>query len=130
LSFTSQLPDSTVLVKGDAIAIDRLLMILVDNAVKYTPPGGRCEIALTMSEAEAHIAIKDSGVGIERDDLESIFERFYRADKTRSREVSGAGLGLSIARWIANVHGGSITAESVIGTGSVFRVKLPALAAV
>src|SRR3984957_14849024 len=105
-------------------------MILVDNAVKYTPPGGRCEIALTTSEAEAHIAVKDSGVGIESCDLESIFERFYRADKTRSREISGAGLGLAIARWIANVHGGSITAESVIGTGSVFRVKLPALAAV
>jgi two-component system, OmpR family, heavy metal sensor histidine kinase CusS len=130
LSFSSQLPESAVLVKGDAIAIDRLLMILVDNAVKYTPPGGRCEIALTMSEAEAHIAVKDSGVGIESGDLESIFERFYRADKTRSREISGAGLGLAIARWIANVHGGSITAESVIGAGSVFRVKLPALAAV
>jgi heavy metal sensor kinase len=130
LSFTSHLPESTVLVKGDAIAIDRLLMILVDNAVKYTPPGGRCEIALTMSEAEVHIAVKDSGVGIESGDLESIFERFYRADKTRSREISGAGLGLAIARWIANVHGGSITAESVIGAGSVFRVKLPALAAV
>lgn len=130
LSFSSQLPESAVLVKGDAIAIDRLLMILVDNAVKYTPPGGRCEIALTMSEAEAHIAVKDSGVGIESEDLESIFERFYRADKTRSREISGAGLGLAIARWIANVHGGSITAESVIGAGSVFRVKLPALAAV
>ncbi len=129
LSFSSQLPDSEVLVKGDAIAIDRLLMILIDNAVKYTPPGGRCEIALTMSETEAHIEVKDSGVGIESEDLESIFERFYRADKTRSREISGAGLGLAIARWIANVHGGSISAESVIGTGSVFRVKLPALAA-
>jgi heavy metal sensor kinase len=130
LSFTSQLPESEVLVKGDAIAIDRLLMILVDNAVKYTPPGGRCEIALTTSEAEAHISVKDSGVGIDTEDLESIFERFYRADETRSREISGSGLGLAIARWIANVHGGSITAESVIGTGSVFRVKLPALAAV
>ncbi len=129
LSFSSQLPDSEVLVKGDAIAIDRLLMILIDNAVKYTPPGGRCEIALTMSETEAHIEVKDSGVGIESEDLESIFERFYRADKTRSREISGAGLGLAIARWIANVHGGSTSAESVIGTGSVFRVKLPALAA-
>jgi heavy metal sensor kinase len=130
LSFSSQLPESAVLVRGDAIAIDRLLMILVDNAVKYTPPGGRCEIALTMSEAEAHIVVKDSGVGIESENLESIFERFYRADKTRSREISGAGLGLAIARWIASVHGGSITVESVIGTGSVFRVKLPALAAI
>jgi heavy metal sensor kinase len=126
LSFTSQLPDTAVVVRADAIAIDRLLLILVDNAVKYTPPGGRCEIALSVSEAEAHIEVKDSGVGIESVELESIFERFYRVDKTRSREVSGAGLGLAIARWIANVHGGTITAESELGAGSVFRVKLPA----
>jgi heavy metal sensor kinase len=130
LSFTSQLPDTDVLVKGDAIAIDRLLMILVDNAVKYTPPGGRCEIALTTSDAEAHISVKDSGVGIDTEDLESIFERFYRADKTRSREISGAGLGLAIARWIANVHGGSITAESELGAGSEFQVRLPMLASI
>jgi heavy metal sensor kinase len=126
LSFTSQLPDTAVVVKADAIAIDRLLLILVDNAVKYTPAGGRCEIALSISEAEAHIAVRDSGVGIESEELESIFERFYRADTTRSREISGAGLGLAIARWIANVHGGTISAESVIGAGSVFRVNLPA----
>jgi len=127
LSFTSQLPESTVLVKADAVAIDRLLLILVDNAVKYTPAGGRCEIALSASETEAHIAIKDSGEGIESGELESIFERFHRADKTRSRETPGAGLGLAIARWIAGVHGGTITAESTVGFGSVFHVRLPSV---
>lgn len=128
LSFTSQLPETAVLVRADAVAIDRLLLILVDNAVKYTPPGGCCEIALSASENEAHIAVKDSGVGIESRELESIFERFHRADKARSREMPGAGLGLAIARWIANVHGGTITAESTIGLGSVFHVRLPSVA--
>lgn len=130
LNFTSQIPEATVFVRADAIAIDRLLLILVDNAVKYTPAGGRCEIALSTSENEAHIAIKDSGVGIETGELESIFERFHRADKARSREIPGAGLGLAIARWITNVHGGTITAESTVGFGSVFHVRLPSIAGV
>jgi signal transduction histidine kinase len=128
MSFTSQIPEAAVMVRADAIAIDRLLLILVDNAVKYTPSGGRCEISLTASENEAHISVKDTGVGIEASELEAIFERFHRADKTRSREMAGAGLGLAIARWITSVHGGSITAESASGTGSVFHVRLPAIA--
>jgi heavy metal sensor kinase len=127
LDFTSQLPEWTVMVRADAIAIDRLLLILVDNAVKYTPAGGRCEIALTASGQEAHICVKDTGIGIEASELESIFERFHRADKVRSRERAGAGLGLAIARWIASVHGGSITAESAAGVGSAFHVRLPAI---
>jgi len=127
LNFTLQVPDAAVMVRADAIAIDRLLLILVDNAVKYTPFGGCCEIALTTSETEAHISVKDTGVGIEAAELESIFERFHRADKVRSRETAGAGLGLAIARWIASVHGGSITAESTAGAGSVFHVRLPAI---
>lgn len=129
LSFTSQLPELTVMVRADAIAIDRLLLILVDNAVKYTPAGGRCEIVLTASGKEAHICVKDTGIGIEASELESIFERFHRADKVRSRVTRGAGLGLAIARWIANVHGGSITAESTAGMGSTFHVRLPAIVA-
>jgi len=129
MSFTSQIPNEAVMVRGDAIAIDRLLLILVDNAVKYTPSGGRCEISLSASEREAYISVKDTGVGIEASELDLIFERFHRADKTRSRETAGAGLGLAIARWIASVHGGSITAESSSGTGSIFHVRLPAIAA-
>jgi heavy metal sensor kinase len=129
LSFTSQVPDTQILVRADAVAIDRLLLILIDNAVKYTPPGGCCEIALSSGENEAHIAVKDSGVGIKTDELESIFERFHRADKARCRETPGAGLGLAIARWIANVHGGTISAQSTLGCGSVFHVRLPAVAA-
>jgi len=126
LSFTLRTPEDPVWVRADAIAIDRLLLILVDNAVKYTPAGGHCEIALTQLRNEAHIAVADTGVGIPEDELESIFERFRRADRARSRETPGAGLGLAIARWIAQTHGGAISAESVVGRGSVFRVRLPA----
>jgi len=128
MSFTSHVPESAVMVRADAIAIDRLLLILVDNAIKYTPAGGACDISLSVSGAEAQISVKDTGVGIESSELEAIFERFHRADKTRSRETAGAGLGLAIARWITSVHGGSITAESSSGSGSVFHVRLPALA--
>jgi heavy metal sensor kinase len=127
LSLNVHVPDTAVFVRADAVAIDRLLLILLDNAVKYTPPGGQCEIELEKSENEAHIVVRDSGVGIETNELELVFERFHRSDKARSPETPGAGLGLSIARWIASVHGGSIRAASRIGVGSEFLVTLPAL---
>ncbi len=119
-------PANPVWVTADAIAIDRLLLILLDNAVKYTPPGGRCEIALSHDQSEARISVRDSGIGIAQDDLKSIFDRFYRADRARSKNTGGAGLGLAIARWIAQSHGGMIAVESTPGAGSVFRVSLPA----
>jgi len=75
----------------------------------------------------ARIEIRDSGIGISDKDLPHIFERFYRADQARSRETGGSGLGLAIARWIVNLHGGSIEAQSTLGNGSVFRITLPSL---
>jgi heavy metal sensor kinase len=127
LSLNVHVPDTSVLVRADAVAIDRLLLILLDNAVKYTPPGGRCEIELQKCENEARIVVRDSGVGIENNELELVFERFHRSDQARSPETPGAGLGLSIARWIAGVHGGSIRAASRVGVGSEFLVTLPAV---
>jgi len=127
LSLTLETPTSPTWVRADEIAIHRLLLILIDNAVKYTPAGGRCEIALSRSEQLAHIAVKDTGIGIAGEDLDTIFERFRRADRARSRETPGAGLGLAIARWITEIHGGSISAESAIGAGSVFHIRLPVL---
>jgi heavy metal sensor kinase len=127
LHVTVRTPAEPVWVKADAIAIDRLLLILVDNAVKYTPPGGYCEIELSRDHVRAVITVRDTGIGISETDLPSIFERFVRADRTRSRETPGAGLGLAIARWITEVHGGTIAVESKVGVGSVFRVSLPVL---
>jgi heavy metal sensor kinase len=125
LSFTLHLPESPARVRADAIAIHRLLLILIDNAVKYTPPGGQCDITLTQDQDHAHIVVKDTGMGIAEDDLDSIFERFRRADQSRSRETPGAGLGLAIARWITQMHDGEITVESKLGLGSAFHVRLP-----
>jgi heavy metal sensor kinase len=125
LRFTARTPVEPVWVRADGIAIDRLLLILIDNAVKYSPSGGQCHIELSQDERQAEIAVRDSGIGISEIDLPSIFERFVRADRTRSRETPGAGLGLAIARWITEVHGGTITVESQVGVGSVFRVSLP-----
>ena len=118
-------PETPVLIRADAIAIDRLLLILIDNAVKYTPAGGQCEISITRDPGVVHITVADTGIGIPEMELDSIFERFRRADRARSRETPGAGLGLAIARWITEMHGGVITAESQLGLGSVFRVRLP-----
>jgi heavy metal sensor kinase len=125
LEVTARVPPCPVWVKADAIAIDRLLLILLDNAVKYTPTGGRCEIALSQSERQVHISVRDSGIGIAPSDLGNIFDRFYRADRARKRDNGGAGLGLAIARWIAEMHGGTIAAESQLGAGSAFHVSLP-----
>lgn len=126
LDVTATTPKEPVWVKGDALAIDRLLLILLDNAVKYSPSGGRCEIALSQSETHAQITVRDSGEGIPESELKNIFDRFYRVDRVRSKNTGGAGLGLAIARWITEVHGGTIAAASTLGTGSEFQIKLPA----
>jgi heavy metal sensor kinase len=129
LEVTSRTPGRPVWIRGDSIAIDRLLLILVDNAIKYTPEGGKCEIDLLDRGGEPLIEVRDSGIGIASQDLELIFERSYRADTARSRDTGGAGLGLAIARQITELHGGTVTAESQVGRGSTFRVRFPGVAA-
>ncbi|PYR98077.1 MAG: two-component sensor histidine kinase [Acidobacteria bacterium] len=119
-----EIPDIPILVNGDAHALRRLFLILIDNAVKYTPTGGRVFIGLNTNRNNAVATVRDTGIGISQEDLPVIFERFYRADKARSRE-SGAGLGLSIARWIAEAHRAEILVESVVGQGSTFEVRIP-----
>lgn len=125
LDFRLQTPSTPVWVKADAIALNRLLLILVDNAIKYTPSGGRCEIALSQDSSNAQITVSDSGIGISKEDLSHVFDRFYRADKARTGIRRGAGLGLAIARWITDMHGGIIAVESKPGIGSVFKICLP-----
>lgn len=125
LDITVRTPDEPVWVRADSIAIDRLLLILLDNAIKYTPEGGFCEIELLAASPEVEILVRDSGIGIPENELNLIFERSYRTDRARSRETGSAGLGLAIARWITQIHGGTIAAESEMGVGSVFRVRFP-----
>jgi len=125
IQVTSALASGPVRVSADPGAIERLLLIVIENAVKYTPSGGKIEMTLSNGAGNARIEIRDSGIGISDKDLPHIFERFYRADQARSRETGGSGLGLAIARWIVNLHGGSIEAQSTLGNGSVFRITLP-----
>jgi len=113
-------------VAGDAAALRRALLNLVENAVKYTPPGGKVEIALGRTDGMAEVTVADTGIGIEPDDLERIFEPFRRLDAARARDTGGAGLGLAIARSIVIAHGGLVTVESRPGSGSRFTVRLPA----
>ena len=114
-----------VFIRGDLAALNRSFNILIDNAVKYTPAPGTIDIRLERSDGNAVFSVADSGIGIREEEQEHIFERFYRVDKARSRELGGAGLGLAIARWIIDQHGGSIQVRSHLGKGSTFRITLP-----
>jgi len=124
LTLSCDVPKGCV-IAGDARMLQRLLANLLDNAVKYTPAGGRVEVSLAaIVGGGATLAVKDTGVGISAEDLPRIFERFYRGD--RSRSEAGTGLGLSLARAIARAHGGDITVQSRPAEGSTFVVTLPA----
>ncbi len=112
---------------GDYSSLNRLLWILLDNAVKYTPAGGAIHVRLAADHEQVAVAVRDNGMGISAEDLPHIFGRFYRADPSRS-QVEGSGLGLSIAMWIANVHQATLSAESQPGAGSAFRIVFPLLA--
>lgn len=113
---------------ADRERINQLLLILIDNAIKYTPSGGKTKVSVrsvTGKKPGVAITVADTGIGIPEEDRKLIFERFYRIDKARSREEGGTGLGLSIAKWIAEVHGGTIRVESTPGSGSSFIVVIP-----
>jgi signal transduction histidine kinase len=112
-------------VQGDETQLASMFTNLVDNAVKYTPPGGRVEVTGGCENSEIVIRVSDTGIGIPEGKLLRIFERFYRVDKARSKETGGTGLGLSIVKHIAENHGGRVTVESTLGEGSAFTVYLP-----
>lgn len=112
-------------VRGSARDLGLLVRNLVDNAIRYTRPGGRVRVRLTREHGEAVLRIRDTGIGIPSRDLPRIFERFYRVDRARSRETGGTGLGLSIVKHVAENHGGSVRVRSELGRGSEFEVRLP-----
>lgn len=111
-------------VLGDRDRLHQLLLNLTDNAIKYTPAGGEVCLSLYNREGWVQVSVSDTGVGIAKEELPHIFERFYRSDRARQSERGGAGLGLSIAKWIAEAHGGHLTVESAPGTGSTFTLWL------
>ena len=110
---------------GDMQALSQLTDNLIDNAIKYTPSGGTITVSLKNEENEVQLSVTDTGIGISHHYQQRVFERFYRVDKARSRELGGTGLGLSIVKNIAEQHGGSISIKSQQGSGSTFRVVFP-----
>lgn len=117
--------DGPVVVRGDGEALRRLSFILIDNAIKYSPERARIEVELKAVDRDAVVTVADNGIGISESDVPHIFDRFWRADKVRSRGMGGAGLGLAIARWIVDQHHGSIEVQSQSGRGTTFTVKIP-----
>jgi two-component system phosphate regulon sensor histidine kinase PhoR len=116
---------SPVTAWADDEAVDQILNNLVDNALKYTPEGGRIRVRCYLDDGKACLEVQDTGIGIPERDLPRVFERFYRVDKARSRELGGTGLGLSIVKHLAHGMHGTVRADSVIGQGSTFQVRLP-----
>lgn len=114
-------------VRANEAQLRRLLLILIDNALKYTPAGGHVTIAGKADESHVTLSVADTGVGIAPDDLPHVFERFWRADKVRSREAGGTGLGLTIAKQIADGNGAHLSVQSAVGRGSTFALRLPTL---
>jgi two-component system phosphate regulon sensor histidine kinase PhoR len=119
-------PDLVAL--ADVRALEQVLLNLLDNAVKYTGPGGFVKMTGQRRGADVQFAVKDSGSGIEARHLPRVFERFYRVDKGRSRELGGTGLGLSIVKNLVNLMQGEVWVDSTPGEGSTFSVELPAAA--
>ncbi len=118
-------PLEDLTVEGDRVKLEQLFLNLLENAIRYTPSGGSISASIVREDKTAVITVKDTGIGISKEHISHLFERFYRVDKARSRAEGGAGLGLSICKYIAEVHKGKIEVESQLGKGSTFSVSLP-----
>jgi two-component system phosphate regulon sensor histidine kinase PhoR len=125
LSFRSELAANAGAVTADAAGARQILINILDNCVRYTPPGGRVTVRSSRSAEGVTLEIVDTGVGIPSEHLPRIFERFYRVDAARSRELGGTGLGLAIVKHLVEAHGGRVTAESALGAGTSIRVFFP-----
>jgi two-component system phosphate regulon sensor histidine kinase PhoR len=119
------LADSLPPIMGDADYLHRALFNLIDNAVKYTRDGGEIRLSTAADDGIVTIEVSDNGIGIPLEDQPRIFERFYRVDRSRSREMGGTGLGLSIVKHVVQSHGGTIEVDSTLGEGSRFSMRLP-----
>jgi len=117
--------DKNLEVNADRNLIKELLRIILDNALKYTDVDGYIKISVEEVDKNVAIIIKDNGIGIPQEDIPYIFDRFYRVDKARNKETGGMGLGLSIAKLIVELHGGTIEAESKLNKGSEFKITIP-----
>ncbi len=118
-------PDEKITLPADSLRLRQVFLNLLTNAIKYTPKNGSVAIELLLNKDNVEIIITDTGIGIDDENLDIIFDRFYRVNKTNNRNDGGSGLGLAIVKWIVNAHAGSITVSSIPGQGSKFTVTLP-----
>jgi len=116
---------STATVAGDPAKLHDVLRNLIENAVNYSPPGSTITLAARATDDQIAIVVQDEGPGIPEADLTRIFERFYRVDRARSREMGGTGLGLSIVKHLVGLHGGTVRAANRPDRGAIFTVTLP-----
>jgi heavy metal sensor kinase len=130
LDFSVDASGDTLLIAGDADSLRRLLTILLDNAVRYTPPGGAVALQVTQSDGRVVFTVRDTGIGIAPEHQPRIFDRFYRVDRSHGHSSGGSGLGLALARWIAERHGTAIVVESAVGNGTCFHFSLPQAATI
>ncbi|HXC94169.1 MAG TPA: ATP-binding protein [Edaphobacter sp.] len=124
------LPSETVYIEGDELLLQRLLGILLDNAIRYTPESGEIRAEVSTDANSAFVTVRDTGVGMSEDVRQHIFNRFYQADLRERKSNAGNGLGLSIGRWIADAHSAELTVESTLLQGSIFQIKFPLKTAV
>jgi signal transduction histidine kinase len=117
--------DRPVPITGDEARLRQVFFNVLDNAIKYTPAGGKVDVRVEQSDHTALVTLRDTGIGIGPEHLPRVFDRFYRIDKSRSREQGGTGLGLSIAKTIVSAHGGQIDLASVPGQGTTCTIRLP-----
>jgi signal transduction histidine kinase len=125
IAVTLSTPEEPLAVVGDLEALRRLAFILLDNAIKYSPESSAVRVSMSAEKGQGILSVADSGIGISPEDREHVFDRFWRADKARSRGLGGAGLGLSIAKWIVDGHQGTICLRSEAGVGTTFEVQIP-----
>lgn len=125
LTFDAERADGDATILADEEAVRQVFDNLIDNAIKYTPPGGEVRVTCSTTPSEATVEVADTGVGIPREDQARIFERFYRVDKARSREMGGTGLGLAIVKHLVSSLRGRVDVASRLGSGSTFTVRLP-----
>jgi signal transduction histidine kinase len=118
-------PDQPMLVNGDTLRLEQVLQNLIQNALKYSRPPASVRVTLTVDADMARLDVQDHGMGIPRDALPKLFQRFYRAENAEQQHISGMGIGLYVVKEIVSLHGGTVAVESAEGVGSTFKVRLP-----
>jgi signal transduction histidine kinase len=128
ISLETRIAPAASVIEADRTALEQILLNLVENALRHTPEGGKITIATAEARNGVGLTVADTGTGIAPEHLPRIFERFYRADSGRSREAGGTGLGLAIVKHLVEAHGGSVSADSVVGSGTTIRIFFPEVA--